>query len=417
MRSTIRYESPSTIPPHVHKKNIRVCHIVTSFPRYVGDPEVPWLVEALNRLQKAGMSIAVFAPSFKGLVDHMIGDIPVKRFRYFYSPFECLTHDEGAPNKIRSPFYKILALFYLIFGSINIFRFCRVECFDAIHVHWPFPQGLFGLIAARTSHAKLILHFYTAELSLARRWWFSRSFLRFLIKKADLVIAISKFAREQIRQISEREVVVIPYGSTLQRKEFKSNPHPAPHLLSVGRLIKRKGLEYLIEAVEILIKKNRQLLLTIVGNGDQREHLHRLVVSKKLEGVVKMTGKVSHEELQKYYEDCDLFLFPSIVDDAGDTEGLGVVLLEAMSYGKPVIASRVGGIVDIVQDHVTGLLVKEKDPIGLAAAIERLLDNPTLVEQIRRNGFDLLEKQFSWDHIIARWKSVTLDCILREPHG
>ncbi len=407
----------STTPPHFHKENIRVCHVVTSFPRYVGDPEVPWLVEALNRLQKAGMGITVFAPSFKGLTDHMVDNIPVKRFRYFYSPFERLTHDEGAPNKIRTPFYKILALFYLIFGSISIFRFCHVEHFNAIHVHWPFPQGLLGLIAARACRAKLILHFYTAELSLARRCWFSRLFLRFLIKKADLVIAISTYAREQIRQISGREVIVIPYGPTLQRKEFNSKPHPVPPLLSVGRLIKRKGLEYLIEAVEILIKKNRRLILTIVGDGDQREHLHRLVVSKKLEGVVKMTGKVSHEELQKYYEDCDLFLFPSIVDDAGDTEGLGVVLLEAMSYGKPVIASRVGGIVDIVQDHVTGLLVKEKDPVGLSAAIERLLDNPTLVEQIRQNGFDLLKKKFNWDNIIARWKSVTLECVLHEPHG
>jgi glycosyltransferase involved in cell wall biosynthesis len=406
----------STTPPHFHKENISVCHIVTSFPRYAGDPEVPWLVEALNRLQKAGMSITVFAPSFKGLTDHRIGDIPVKRFRYFYSPFESLTQDEGAPNKIRTPFYKILALFYLIFGSISIFRFCLAKRFDAIHVHWPFPQGLFGFVAARTCRAKLILHFYTAELSLARRWWLSRLFLRFMIKKADLVIAISTYAQEQIHRIMKREVVVIPYGSTFQRKEFSSKPHPLPHLLSVGRLIKRKGLEYLIEAVEILIKKNRALTLTIVGDGDQREHLHRLVVSKKLEGVVKMAGKVSHEELQKCYEDCDLFLFPSIVDDTGDTEGLGVVVLEAMSYGKPVIASHVGGIVDIIQDNVTGLLVKEKDPISLAAAIERLLNNPTLVEQIRQNGFDLLEKQFNWDCIIARWKSITLECVQREPH-
>src|SRR5262245_38652251 len=112
MSSAICHGSQVTDLPSLQRKNINVCHIVTSFPRYDGDPEVPWLVEALERLQKADVGITVFAPSFKGLADHTVGGIYVKRFRYFYAPYESLTHDQGAPNKIKNPFYKVLALFF-----------------------------------------------------------------------------------------------------------------------------------------------------------------------------------------------------------------------------------------------------------------------------------------------------------------
>jgi glycosyltransferase involved in cell wall biosynthesis len=137
-----------------------------------------------------------------------------------------------------------------------------------------------------------------------------------------------------------------------------------------------------------------------VGEGAIRGELTRLAESCGVSDCVTFRGRVDDAALAELYARCDCFVLPAIVDAGGDTEGLGVVLLEAMSYRKPVIATRVGGIPDIVIDGQTGLLVEEKDPAGLAQAIRRVLDDPELAVRLGWAGAMCVQERCGWDRIV-----------------
>jgi glycosyltransferase involved in cell wall biosynthesis len=387
---------------------MRVLYLVTNFARWEGDPHSPWLVEQALRLRERGVESAVLAPSYKGLKDHEIYGIPVYRFRYFPSPWENLTHLEGGPNKIKNPLYLPLILPYMFFGALAVIRHCRRQRYDVLHVHWPLPQGVLGLIGQNISGARLVTSFHGAELLLTRRYPCLKPVLRYIIKRSDAVSANSSFTANLVRELADIEVKVIPYGSTIvfgDAPSMAAGSEPRPErdgerrILYVGRLIERKGLSYLIEAMDLL-PSGLCVRLDIVGAGDQRPLLERLVEDKGLTERVFFRGRIPYEELVELYAGCDLFVLPAIVDSRGDTEGLGVVLVEAMSYKKPVIATNVGGIPDIVRHNETGILVEQRDPQALAQAIEAMLTDENRARELGRAGLDYVKEYFSWPRIV-----------------
>ena len=119
---------------------------------------------------------------------------------------------------------------------------------------------------------------------------------------------------------------------------------------------------------------------------------------------VELRGRVGADDLRRAYAGASVFVLPSIVDARGDTEGLGVVLLEAMSYGVPVIGSNLGGITDIITDGETGLLVPPGDPVALAAALERLAGNSDFARRLGEAGHRHVRERFSWSAILAQWQ-------------
>ena len=123
---------------------------------------------------------------------------------------------------------------------------------------------------------------------------------------------------------------------------------------------------------------------------------------KDLPAEIIFTGKLSPEALANEYKTANVFTLPAIVDSKGDTEGLGVVLIEAMELGLPIVASNVGGIPDVVIDGVSGILVPEKDPEALANAYKRLASNPELISQLLAGAQKRIAECFTWDGIIER---------------
>ncbi len=191
---------------------------------------------------------------------------------------------------------------------------------------------------------------------------------------------------------------------------------PVPHavngkfkILFVGRHIERKGICYLIEAAKYLPRDKFEI--RIVGVGDLTEQLKQqaeAVGSRKLEvgsespADIIFTGKLSPEDLANEYRTANVFTLPAIVDHKGDTEGLGVVLIEAMELGLPIVASNVGGIPDVVVNGESGILVPEKDPVALADAFKRLEADPTLIQKLLAGARKRIDKCFTWDGIIER---------------
>ncbi|HEX8830306.1 MAG TPA: glycosyltransferase family 4 protein, partial [Longimicrobium sp.] len=171
------------------------------------------------------------------------------------------------------------------------------------------------------------------------------------------------------------------------------------------RLVERKGVHLLLDALATLAPE-RPVILRVVGDGPERPRLQEQAARLGLGGRVVFQGFVSQDELKARIAACDCFVLPAVVDAKGDTEGLGVVLLEAMTYGKPVIASAAGGIVDIVRDEQNGYLVPPGDAGALAGAIRVCVENPERARALGAQGRLDVEKGFSWPVIAEKLKTL-----------
>ena len=376
----------------------RLLIVTTNFPRWEGDPHSPWLVHLLKLLRDRGFEIEILAPAYAGNRSHTIYGMRVHRFRYAPARWETLTHDEGAPNKIRrNPLYLFLLPLYLLAGMLAAWRVGRGR-FDLIHVHWPMPQGLLGLVARWAGGGRLVTTFYGADLVMSARFRAVRPFVRFFARQCEDIAAISSFTARETVKITGINPRIIPYGIELPPIDAAA-ANESGLILNVGRLVERKGQVYLIEAMSYLAHRPEAHLI-IVGEGHERPLLEEAIHRHGLEERVKLAGRVSDEVLDRLYERCQVFVLPAIVDSAGDTEMLGMVSLEAMRFCKPVVATEVGGISDIVVTGETGVLVGQRDPHALADAIDRLLEDPALAERLGHGGYEFARQHFAWPAVL-----------------
>jgi glycosyltransferase involved in cell wall biosynthesis len=211
------------------------------------------------------------------------------------------------------------------------------------------------------------------------------------------LIATSPIVAREVAEVAGRAPQIVPYWITLPATEtVDARVHSAIHLLAVGRLIERKGYEYLIRALPLL-PPELDARITIVGKGQERERLQALSRDLGIESRVEWIDYASDAELARLYSSCSIFVHASIVDRTGDTESVGMVLLEAMSHARPIVATNVGGIPDVIRDGVTGLLVPEKNPHALADAIARLARDPELARRLGAAARADIQAQADWD--------------------
>ncbi len=403
---------------------MKILYIVTAYPRNENDVITPWLVETISLLREQGEEITVFTSSYRGLGNQIIAGTPVIRFRYFPRRWEDLTHDETAVDRVKKGLLnKLKAVCYLLCGSFAVWRHCRTQHYDIIHVHWPLPHYLFGWFAARACRAPVVISFHGAEVMVVRHGLkFLRPFLRWAIRSAAAITANSSHTVKAIQEICNRPVNIVPYGTTVgespgssagtepaaettRQTTAESEKKRPARLLFVGRLVERKGVPYLLEAVALLAQE-MPVHLDIVGTGPAEPLLRRLAAERNLESLVCFRGFVSSAELTELYRHCDAFILPAIVDSKGDTEGLGVVIIDAMSHRRPVVASGLGGIVDLVIHEKTGLLVPPADAAALAQALRRILTDPELARRLGNAGYEHVRQHYSWPAIISRLREV-----------
>jgi glycosyltransferase involved in cell wall biosynthesis len=395
-----------------HHCRVRILIVSTAFPRYQDDPTAKWLVETIRRLASEGYEFEVLTSAYRGGGNTEYAGIPVHRFRYFFARWENLTHEESAPDRMqRSLLYKGMAFSYVVFGTIAAWRLGRRGRFDIVHVHWPVPHAIFGW-AARAGSAsplKIIAHFYSVELRWVRHSLRPlRGFLRRAITSADRVVAISNSTAAEVRSVAPVPVEVIPYAVDLPAPPLTALPRtqaPAYSILFVGRLAERKGVRYLIDAVADL-PAALQPHLTVIGDGPERGALEAQSRARGAGDRVTFRGWVPPEALDAAYTAASVFVLPAVVDARGDTEGLGMVLLEAMAYRVPVISTPLGGVTDIVRHDSTGLLVPPNDASALAAAIMLLATNPAIADRLGTAGRDYALSHFSWTAVLGQWRAL-----------
>lgn len=403
---------------------MRVVHVVTAFPRHEDDVITPWLVELLRRCRERGVEAEVLAPAYGGGGDHTVHGIPVHRFRYAPGAWETLTHDETTPDRVRSsPAHAALVPVYLAAGIVAAFRLGRRAAPDVVHVHWPMPHALFGaaLRAGSGGRSAMVASYYAVEVNwvLHRLRWL-RPLLRWSARSADAVTAISTATARKVQDVAGVTPTVIPFAAAVEgggEPRGRETREPLGgddrlELLFVGRLVERKGVEVLVSAVSLLARQ-RDVRLTVVGEGEWEPRIRAHVRSSGVEDRVRFTGYVSDDDLAGLYAGCDVFVLPAVVDAKGDTEGLGVVLLEALAFARPVVASEVGGIPDIVREGRTGWLVPPGDPQALAERILWLAEHPTQAREVARQGRRIVGREFGWEEVVDRLLALYRDVAAR----
>jgi glycosyltransferase involved in cell wall biosynthesis len=395
---------PETIPSAMpspqapNRPTLRIAVLSSTYPPNEGDHQVPWLRESVNRIAGRGHSVIVIAPAYRGSHHHTIDGVRVRRFRYGPAALEILTHGEGAPAKVaRNPLLKLLTLTYLLSGVWSTWRLCARERIEVLHVHWPFPHGLMVLLPKWLNGVRIISTCHSAEITMAGKNKLSLAVLSGCLRTADVNMANSSHTARLVREISGKQAHIVPYGATV-KIEPASGSAAEPFLLFSGRLIPRKGVCYLLEAMPWILERH-PIKLVITGDGPLREALTTQAKNLGLGRWVEFAGFVTNDRLGELFRTCALYVHPAICDDRGDTEGLGVVLIEALFNRKPVIASDVGGIVDVIKHGETGLLVPEKDPQALAAAVDRILNDHAEAARLGARGYDHASRFFAWERI------------------
>jgi glycosyltransferase involved in cell wall biosynthesis len=305
---------------------VKVAVLTTSYPRGPEDMAGRFVADAVEHVRKRGVEVEVASPA---------------SFRHFG-----IAYGHGIVGNLRARPWLVL----LVPAFLWNMRRAVPRDAELVHAHWLAA----GAVAA-TLGKPYVVQVWGTDLELARRVpWLAR----WILRRAVVVVAASTFLAEQARAFGARDVRVIPSGVLLP--EEVGEPDEPPHVLYVGRLSAEKGVLELVEACA-------RLPLVVVGDGPLR-------------GLVPATGFVAPDELGAYFRAAAVVAAPSL------REGYGVVAREAMAWGRPVVASAVGGLTDAVRDGVTGLLVPPGDIPALRAALERLLADPELRARLGSEG-------------------------------
>ena len=272
------------------------------------------------------------------------------------------------------------------------------ERFDVVHLHEPLMPAL-PLTVLYHSEARNIGTFHAfAESNLG--YFYARPLLQPLVEKLDARIAVSPAAAEFVGRYFGGEYEVIPNGIELARYGADVAPLPQyrdgrPTILFVGRFNEpRKGFRYLLRAFPLVREQFPDARLLVVGRGDTRRY-QDFLESRDVRGV-EFAGYIDNDELPRYYKSCDLFCAPSTKG-----ESFGLILLEAMASGRPVVASRIPGYTGVVEHGRDGWLVTPQDPTALALALVRLLADRELRNKVAAAG-QRTARRYAWPEIARR---------------
>ena len=383
--------------------------ITSAYPEYEDDPHGIFVHRLMKEVRKQGHEVHVLAPYTGNKTEFQLNGVHVQKFNYFYPKrFQKLAGRSGMIDNVKEGvFVKFQFLSFIIFNVINSLR--KLKEMDIVHVQWPIPNGLGALFLKWVYRIPYINTVYGEEVYLSKRYHVT-TILKFLVYWSSDIVTISNATYEACLNVGlpGLKLDIIPFGvdTSFYRPLDVFKDKQIFQILSVGYLIERKGFMYLISSIKDVLSEHENVRLKIVGTGPQELQIRNHISELNLEKHVEIIGNITDDELLKLYNSSDLFVLPSIIDSQGNTEGLGVVLIEAMACGLPVIGSNIGGIPDIIRDRETGLLVPQKDIHQLSIAMKELIENKDLMEKIANNGYQMVKNKFSWEKIARDY----IDC-------
>lgn len=293
---------------------------------------------------------------------------------------------------------------------------------DVVHFLAALPLGRFGSRLRDTTGKPFTVFAHgSGEILVPARLPFARRALRTVLRSADLVSCVSEFTREAVDAVTrgQARTHVLPAAVDIERFSLEVSGAPVRERLRLGsrftvlfvsRLVKRKGADLLVRAVAAL----KGTMAVIVGDGPERRSLERLIAEAGASDRIILAGKVSAAELPGYYAAADVFCMPCTTRFGGlDTEGFGIVYIEAQAAGLPCIAGNCGGSSEAVEDGVSGILLDNPTPRSIALTIRELQKDPARCALMGGAGRERAERYFAPRAVAAKLEAALTDSVLR----
>ena len=281
-----------------------------------------------------------------------------------------------------------------------------------LHAHFCHTSTTVTMLASRM--CKVPFSFTAHAKDIYRRDLNPGDLLPIKMRRADFIVTCTKANREYLDRLGTNGTPIYPiyHGVDLEmfdrsKKRLRNDEWRLPMILSVGRMVEKKGFVYLVEACRLLKDRGYDFECLIVGGtGDQTEEIKNVIERLKLGGTVSLHNAVTQEELRKVYEQATIFALPCQVVDDGDRDGIPNVLVEAMAMELPVVSTIISGIPELIEDRVNGLLVPEKNVSLLAGALEELLNDSRLCLRLGSAARQTVCQTFDSGHNIRELKAV-----------
>ncbi len=349
---------------------MRVAILLRSFPPdTIGGMETQTKRMA-TELHRAGHDVTVFTKRFG---EHNDSDVPYEVARIRHYQLNAFVSD----------------LTFLIFALLSLLR--RRNEFDILQCMMIYPMGFLGHIINKLTGLPYFAWIRGGDYYLMNDVWWKRWMMRRVLEDT-LVLAQSEEIRGDVAaDFHDVNCEIKVLGNAVS---IPAQTAGGDGVLYVGRLARKKGVEYLIEAMDKIDKK-----LTIVGDGPERPHLERLAA--EVDSKVTFEGEVNHDKVHNYYESAAVFVLPSI-----EGEGMPNVLLEAMAWGLPVVTTDSGGIPSIIVDQWNGYIVPMRNERMLSMRIQTLLDQRDLRDQMSINARRYIKKNHSWEHLVVALENI-----------
>ena len=382
----------------------------STFPRWQNDTEPPFVFNIAKRIagQFDDVNICVLAPHYPGTkTQEKINGIKIFRYKYFIPKYQSLCYNGGIIPNIKKNKYKILLIpFFFISQLLNILIICKQEKIDIIHSHWLIPQGLIAAVYKKIFNPKIriICTIHGSDISGLSSNIF-KPIKIWVMNNCDIITTVSKALKKEVKTITHKKIQVInnAVDSTLFKPRPKSNKIIKNHylesdfILFVGRLSPEKGLEYLIDAMALILQNFPKIKLLVIGDGPKKEKMEIKCKELNISDKIIFLGKISNQSLPQYYQSSKMLIVPSL------REGFGINIIESLACANPVIASKVGGITDIIKHKENGILIEPKNHLMIADAVLNLLNSDDLYEYLSKKGLESVRDNFSWEKISMQY--------------
>lgn len=381
--------------------------VTSTYPRWPGDPE-PGFVHELSRRLQDRFDVHVLGPHAPDAKrEEQMDGVHVHRYRYAPACLETLVNHGGMLTNVRRTRWKwLLVPGFLLAQYVSLRRLIRELRPQVVHVHWLLPQGLVAAAATKTtpwvgtSHGADLFALNGSAFVALRRW---------IVGRAAAVTLVSSAMRDRLQsQVPQSRAWVMPMGVDTAHRFTPRGERAANELLFVGRLVEKKGLVHLLQALPLIVRECPDTRLTVIGAGPELQNLQDQVAALKLQSQVRFLGALPQEELARHYRQATLFVAPFVQADSGDQEGLGLVVAEAMACGCPVVVGDVPAVLDLVGDH-GGVRVNARNHHELAGAVASLLKDVERRSALGDAGRRIVEQRFSWEAVSRRYGDLLMD--------
>ncbi len=404
------------ISPPSEARKPRLLVLASTYPRWPGDPE-PGFVHELARRLVPEFDVTVLGPHARGAERREVMDgVEVRRYRYAPAALETLVNDGGiVTNLRRAPWKWLLVPGFVAASAFQAWRLARTLQPDVVHAHWILPQGLamagLGVVDRRMPPFLVTAH--GADL-FALRGSLLESLKRFVVRRAARVTVVSEAMRASLQGIGSAvgKIEVQPMGVDFDER-FTPDAcctRSPNELLFVGRMVEKKGLRHLLDAMPRVLQSCPDARLTIAGFGP--EGAARAAQARRLgiEGRIRFLGAVSQRDLPALYRRAAVFVAPFVEAASGDQEGLGLVVVEAIACGCPVVASDLPAVDQVLGGDERAVRVPAADPDALAEALIAMLSRPPEASELATRR-ERLRQQFGWTQVAARYAALLRACM------